>query len=241
MFVCLILIPQRWAGCDSPWGSAQRGSSSCSPCLRRPEEPRWYKATHPLSWTPEQQVERTVRLSAMHLYNKHVMTKPFNLDHGSLKRTVRNPRSVHHPSCQVSHALHYKGIESHHGELLLQQQGSQAHLVYLWPDRGNSHCWRSDHTWIIPNSARLLLNCFLVAAYSEHNSREKDGSECTTKTVSKIHMFGLKKGCFSFTDQFLNHSRCTAAHTEPPRVQDVHGNLSNLTGKRKQIKSQQRL
>lgn len=30
------------------------------------------------------------------------------------------------------------------------------------------------------------------------------------------------------TDQFLDHPRRTAAHTEPARVQDVHGNLSNI-------------
>lgn len=84
---------------------------------------------------------------------------------------------------------------------------------------------RVDGTWIIPNSDRFLLNCFLVAAYSEVSSAERkterrinDNSHIKVKSVGYLWVF---------TDQLFNHSCWGAPHAEPPRVQDVHGNLCN--------------
>lgn len=54
------------------------------------------------------------------LHELSVVTNLTHLDHGRLYRAVRKPRPVHHPCCQVRHALHHKGVKGHQSKLLLQ-------------------------------------------------------------------------------------------------------------------------
>lgn len=43
-------VPQRWAGCGSPWRSARRGSSWCNPDRRGPAGLHWRKSRLLLNW-----------------------------------------------------------------------------------------------------------------------------------------------------------------------------------------------
>lgn len=141
-----------------------------------------------------------------------------HLDHGGLEGTVGDSWPVHHPSGQVGHALHHKGIQSHHCKLLLRQQTNTNRLL-----ASAATGREAPRAASVPGSYRTRTSsCWTASWWPRIQRTTLQKSAQTNQSEDLWQSWCLRL----FTDQLLYHSSRAAAHTEPPRVQDVHGNLA---------------
>lgn len=82
-----------------------------------------------------------------------------------------------------------------------------------------------NHTELRQTFIKLLSGCSVFCGqFWKKKHMEMIMSDWRRFIIS--HMLLSSQLFIFFTDQFFNHSSRGTAHTEPPRVKDVHGNLS---------------